>query len=77
MHDFPDPHLGKAIPYGVYDIGQNTSWVSVGQDRDTASFAVTSLSRWWKVVGSLGDSQAKHLLISPTSKTGQLVTLVS
>ena len=37
IHDFPDPHLGKAIPYGIYDIGQNVGWVSVGQDHDTAS----------------------------------------
>ena len=37
VHDFPDPELGKAIPYGIYDLGRNTGWVSVGQDHDTAS----------------------------------------
>lgn len=67
VHDFPDPHLGKAIPYGIYDIGQNTGWVSVGQDHDTASFAVASLSRWWQVVGSPSYPQAKRLLISADS----------
>ena len=68
VHDFPDPHLGKAIPYGIYDIGQNTGWVSVGQVHDTASFAVASLSRWWQVVGSLSYPQAKRLLISADSR---------
>lgn len=67
VHDFPEPHLGKAIPYGIYDIGQNTGWVSVGQDHDTASFAVASLSRWWQVVGSPSYPQAKRLLISADS----------
>lgn len=67
VHDFPDPQLGKAIPYGVYDIGQNTGWVSVGQDHDTASFAVATLSRWWQVVGALTYPQAKRLLISADS----------
>ncbi len=67
VHDFPDPQLGKAIPYGIYDIGQNTGWVSVGQDHDTASFAVASLHRWWQVVGSLNYPQAKRLLISADS----------
>jgi Rhodopirellula transposase DDE domain len=51
VHDFPDPRLGKAIPSGIYDIGRNTGWVTVGQDHDTASFAVTSLRRWWQAVG--------------------------
>lgn len=45
VHDFPDPQLGKAIPDGIYDIGRNEGWVSVGQDHDTASFAVASLRR--------------------------------
>jgi hypothetical protein len=46
-HDFPDPDLGKAIPYGVYDIAANAGWVNVGTDHDTAAFAVGSLHRWW------------------------------
>src|SRR6266487_5409672 len=49
VHDFPDPAIGKAIPYGIYDIGRNAGWVTVGQDHDTASFAVASLQRWWQV----------------------------
>ena len=67
VHDFPDPDLGKAIPYGIYDIGHNTGWVSVGQDHDAASFAVASLSRWWQVVGAPSYPQAKRLLINADS----------
>jgi hypothetical protein len=51
VHDFPDPELGKAIPYGVYDLGAGTGWVSVGCDHDTAAFAVATLRRWWERVG--------------------------
>src|SRR5664280_2887796 len=47
VHDFLDPALGKAIPYGVYDIGANTGWVSVGSDHHTAAFAVATLRNWW------------------------------
>ena len=46
-HDFPDPDVGKAIPYGMYDIAPNEGWVTVGADHDTAQFAVESLRRWW------------------------------
>lgn len=67
VHDFPDPQLGKAIPYGIYDIGRNEGWVSVGQDHDTASFAVASLRRWWQVVGGPTYPHAKQLLISADS----------
>lgn len=63
VHDFPDPHLGKAIPYGIYDLGRNAGWVSVGQDHDTASFAVASLRRWWQVVGADAYPWAERLLI--------------
>jgi DNA-binding phage protein len=63
VHDFPDPAVGKAIPYGIYDVGRNVGWVSVGQDHDTASFAVECLQRWWEVVGQQGYPQAKQLLI--------------
>jgi transposase len=62
-HDFPDSKLGKAIPYGIYDLGRNTGWVTVGRDHDTASFAVASLHRWWQVVGSHAYPEAKQLLI--------------
>ena len=47
MHDFIDRKLGKAVPYGVYDVGANTGWVSVGVDHDTAAFAVNSIRTWW------------------------------
>lgn len=67
VHDFPDPELGKAIPYGIYDLGRNTGWVSVGQDHDTASFAVASLHRWWQVVGRSTYARAKQLLLSADS----------
>ena len=50
-HDFPDKELGKAIPYGVYDIDINEAWVSVGVSRDTAEFAVEAIRRWWKRLG--------------------------
>ena len=50
-HDFPDPELGKAIPYGIYDLAANTGWVNVGTDHDTAAFAVESIRRWWNGAG--------------------------
>ena len=63
VHDFPDPHVGKAIPYGIYDLGRNAGWVTVGRDHDTASFAVASLRRWWQAVGLAAYPQAGRLLI--------------
>jgi len=51
VHDFVIPELGRAIPYGVYDVGQNSGWVSVGIDHDTASFAVETIRRWWQNMG--------------------------
>lgn len=50
-HDFKDKELGKAIPYGVYDLASNEGWVSVGIDRDTAQFAVNSIHSWWEQLG--------------------------
>jgi len=63
VHDFPDPHLGKAIPDGIYDVGRNAGWVTVGQDHDTASFAVATLRRWWQAVGVQTYPHADRLLI--------------
>jgi len=63
VHDVPDPILGKAIPYGVYDLGRNTGWVGVGTDHDTAAFAVQTLGRWWQQVGRLAYPQAERLLV--------------
>jgi DDE family transposase len=63
-HDFPDPDLGKAIPYGIYDVAANTGWVNVGTDHDTASFAVESIRRWWQGAGRAGYPHARRLLIT-------------
>ncbi len=63
VHDFPDSQVGKAIPYGIYDVGRNAGWVNVGQDHDTASFAVASLRRWWQAMGAKVYPEAKRLLI--------------
>jgi hypothetical protein len=64
VHDFLDKDLGKAIPYGVYDIGENQGWVSVGIDHDTARFATEAIHRWWKKMGSRRYREAKELLIT-------------
>ena len=64
VHDFPDKALGKAIPYGVYDLTHDAGWVSVGVDHDTASFAVETLRRWWRRMGCVSYSAARRLLIT-------------
>ena len=64
VHDFIDEKVGKAIPYGVYDLGQNSAWVSVGLDHDTPEFAVESISRWWKYMGKKTYPEATELLIT-------------
>jgi hypothetical protein len=63
VHDFPDPRLGKTIPYGIYDVGRNLGWVNVGWDHDTASFAVSSIRRWWLDMGMELYPNASELLI--------------
>ena len=63
IHDFPDKELGKVIPYGIYDVGRNQGWVSVGIDHDTADFAVDSILGWWKYMGCKGYPQGTELLI--------------
>jgi transposase/DNA-binding phage protein len=63
-HDFPEAVLGKVIPYGVYDETTNTGWVSVGIDHDTAEFAVETIRRWWRHMGSQVYPRAKRLLIT-------------
>jgi len=63
-HDFPDPALGKAIPYGIYDLAANTGWVNVGTDHDTAAFAVESIRRWWAGAGQAAYPQAGRLLVT-------------
>jgi transposase len=64
VHDFVQPELGRAIPYGVYDLGANTGWVSVGIDHDTAAFAVGSIRRWWQAMGRRAYPRAQRLLIT-------------
>ncbi|GAU71512.1 putative transposase [Streptomyces sp. NBRC 110611] len=64
VHDFPDRELGKAIPYGIYDVAANTGWVNVGCDHDTAAFAVESIRRWWNAVGLAQYPHASRLLIT-------------
>ena len=64
VHDFLDVELGKAIPYGVYDVSEDQGWVSVGIDHDTARFAAEAIVRWWKKMGSKRYGDAKELLIT-------------
>jgi hypothetical protein len=64
VHDFLDKTLGKAIPYGVYDILNNQGWVSVGIDHDTAQFATNSIRRWWREMGCRRFPRARQLLIT-------------
>jgi len=64
VHDFPDDAVGKAIPYGVYDVGANHGFVSVGTDHDTPVFAVTSIEAWWKKIGSKRYPNAREIYIT-------------
>jgi transposase len=67
VHDFIDLQSGKAIPYGIYDVAKNLGWVNVGCDHDTAAFAVESIRRWWREMGSVIYPKAKKLLICADS----------
>ena len=64
VYDFVDKELGRANPYGVFDLADNSGWVSVGTDHDTASFAVSTIRRWWLVMGKPLYPDAKELLIT-------------
>ena len=64
IYDFLQPEMGKAIPYGVYDLTSNEGWVSVGIDHDTARFAVEAIRRWWQKMGSKLHRNARRLLIT-------------
>jgi transposase len=64
VHDFIDPELGRANPYGVYDVGADQGWVSVGTDHDTAAFAVESIRRWWLAMGQAMYPRASELTIT-------------
>ena len=67
VHDFVDDKLGRANPYGVYDLGSNSAWVSVGTDHDTSAFAAQALRRWWRADGSARYPHARRLLICADS----------
>jgi hypothetical protein len=67
VHDFVIPELGRAAPYGVYDVTQNAGWVSVGVDHDTAAFAAQSIRRWWESMGAEAYPKAVKLLITADS----------
>ena len=64
VHDFLIKELGRAVPYGIYDLAANTGWVSVGVDNDTAAFAVQTIRRWWQDIGRIRYPAAKRLLIT-------------
>ncbi len=64
VHDFVNKELGRAVPYGVYDIAANAGWVSVGVDHDTAAFAVNSIRRWWQLLGRARYPDATRLVVT-------------
>src|SRR4249920_858724 len=64
VHDFLIKELGRAVPYGIYDLAANTGWVNVGVDNDTAAFAVQTIRRWWQEVGRVRYPLARRLLIT-------------
>ena len=63
-HDFPDPTVAKAVPYGIYDIAANKGWVTVGNDHDTPEFAVNAIRSWWQQMGHPMYPEAKRLLVT-------------
>jgi hypothetical protein len=64
VHDFIDPKLSRAVPYGIYDIHNNVGWISVGTDHDTATFAVHAIHRWWQAMGTKRYPRATRLMIT-------------
>ncbi len=64
VHDFPQDAIGKAVPYGVYDMARNEAWVSVGQSHDTPQFAVASIRQWWSTMGKRAYPDARALFIT-------------
>ena len=64
MHDFLIKELGRAVPYGVYDLAANAGWVGVGMDHDTSAFAVQTIRRWWQEIGRARYPNATRLLIT-------------
>jgi hypothetical protein len=66
-HDFPGPHVPRAYPYGIYDIGRNAGFVNIGTDHDTGAFAVASIRGWWRAEGRYIYSKSKRILITADS----------
>jgi len=64
VHDFPTDALGRAIPYGIYDMAHNEAWVNIGCDHDTPAFAVASIRQWWKMMGKRAHPEAWELYIT-------------
>jgi transposase len=64
VHDFPDPEVPKAVPYGVYDLGADEGWMEVGSDHDTAAFAVNAIRRWWQTMGTERYPKATRLMVT-------------
>jgi hypothetical protein len=67
MHDFMDNKLGRAVPYGVYAVNDNTGWMSVGNSHDTSAFAVHAIRRWWQTLGHKRFPHSKRILITADS----------
>jgi len=74
MHDFPDKELGKAIPYGVYDIGRNEGWVNVGISHDTSQFAANSIRRWWTRMGRYRFPKSLYDLVTVVNRISHTTT---
>ena len=66
-HDFPDPEVPKAVPYGIYDLSLNKGWVNVGVSADTSEFAVASIKKWWQYWGKRSYKNAGQILICADS----------
>src|ERR687890_2609330 len=64
VHDFLIKELGRAVPYGIYDLAANAGWVSVGMDHDTAAFAVQTIRRWWQQIGQVRYPTAERLVVT-------------
>ena len=64
VDDFADEELGKAVPYGIYDLTANTGWVNVGTDDDTGAFAVASIRSWWEAIGQAAYAGGRRLLMT-------------
>jgi hypothetical protein len=64
VHDFPQDSIGKAVPYGVYDMARNEAWVNVGKSHDTSKFAVASIRQWWSSMGKRAYPDARTLFIT-------------